>query len=159
MLKITCSQRGFSLIELLVAIAIVGILAAIAVPSYSNFIRRGEADAAYSDLQALSLGLEGRFRRVLSYPPTPATNNTAAVKGLVGSWEPSTKAAAAFNFQYTLVNQATATYRISAVGQTTSNFNNCTLVLEVVRGAATRFCNNPAVCKVKCDALPAQPAN
>lgn len=153
MLKITCSQRGFSLIELLVAIAIVGILAAIAVPSYSRFILRGEADAAYGDLQALSLALEGRFRRVLSYPDTSATN-TAAVKDLVSSWGPSSKPTA-FSFQYKLISKDTATYQVSAVGQTTGNFKECTLILEVVRGAATRYCNEPTKCPITCTKLPA----
>jgi type IV pilus assembly protein PilE len=148
--------RGFSLIELLVAIAIVGVLAAIAVPSYSNFIRRGESDAAYGDLQALSLGLEGRFRRLLSYPATPATNNTTELKNLVASWGPSSKSTA-FNFEYRLVDQATGTYRLSAVGQTTGNFKECNLILHVVRGAAERFCNDPAKCKISCTTPPALP--
>lgn len=151
-----CTQRrlaGFSLIELMVALAIVGILAVVAVPSYSKFIRKSEADTAWSDLQALSLALEGRFRRTLSYPDTPATNNTDAVKGLVASWGPASKPAA-FSFQYQRVDAAAGKYRVSSLGQSNGNFSGCTLILEVIRGTATRYCNDPAACKITCDRAP-----
>lgn len=144
---------GFSLIELMVALAIVGILAVVAVPSYSKFIRKSEADTAWSDLQALSLALEGRFRRTLSYPATPATNDTAAVKDLVASWGPASKPVA-FGFQYQLVDAAAGKYRVSSLGQSTGNFKNCTLILEVIRGTATRYCNDPAVCQITCERAP-----
>lgn len=151
--RCTPRQAGFSLIELMVALAIVGILAVVAVPSYSKFIRKSEADTAWGDLQALSLALEGRFRRTLSYPATPATNNTDAVKGLVASWGPASKPVA-FGFQYQLVDAAAGKYRVSSLGQNTGNFKNCTLILEVIRGTATRYCNDPAACQITCDRAP-----
>lgn len=144
---------GFSLIELMVALAIVGILAVVAVPSYSKFIRKSEADTAWSDLQALSLALEGRFRRTLSYPTTPTTNNTDAVKGLVASWGPASKSVA-FNFQYQLVDAAAGKYRVSSLGLSTGNFKDYTLILEVIRGSATRYCNDPTACQITCDRAP-----
>ena len=46
-------ERGFTLIELMIVIAVVGVLAAVAYPSYTEFIRRGHrADARAGLLQA-----------------------------------------------------------------------------------------------------------
>ncbi|MQK16898.1 prepilin-type N-terminal cleavage/methylation domain-containing protein, partial [Escherichia coli] len=51
----TKAQRGFTLIELMVAVAIISILAAIAYPSYREYVNRGnrsEGQALLSDAAA-----------------------------------------------------------------------------------------------------------
>ncbi len=52
------ANRGFTLIELMIAVAIVGILAAIAYPSYQDHVRRTYRSTAKADLVALAQAAE-----------------------------------------------------------------------------------------------------
>jgi len=61
------SQKGFTLIELLVVVAIIGILAAIAIPQFSEYRKRGFDARALSDLRNAATGEEAYFADTESY--------------------------------------------------------------------------------------------
>ncbi|MGR5064865.1 pilin [Photobacterium sp. DNB22_13_2] len=46
-------QKGFTLIELMIVVAVIGVLSAIAIPQYQNYVKRSEAVSGLSTLKAL----------------------------------------------------------------------------------------------------------
>jgi len=58
-----CRKRssGFTLLELLITVVLVGILAAIAIPSYSAYITRGQRTAAKAALEQAAQFLERNY--------------------------------------------------------------------------------------------------
>lgn len=63
----THNQRGFTLIEVMIVVAIVGILAAIAVPSYRDYILRGQIVDAHTALSAMRADMERHYQDNRTY--------------------------------------------------------------------------------------------
>lgn len=60
-------QRGFTLIELMIAVVIVSVLAAIAVPIYTEYVRRSARSAGQNYLSDLAMRQELRFQNTRLY--------------------------------------------------------------------------------------------
>lgn len=74
---ITSKKYGFTLIELMITVAIVGILAAIAYPSYQEQIRHSRRSDCAGKLIELASIMERRFTLSGSYTPTPSLGTAA----------------------------------------------------------------------------------
>ncbi|MFH1092497.1 MAG: prepilin-type N-terminal cleavage/methylation domain-containing protein [Pseudomonadota bacterium] len=60
-------KKGFTLIELMIVVAIIGILATIAIPQFSAYRQRGYDSGARSFLKNLSTSMEGYYTNINKY--------------------------------------------------------------------------------------------
>ena len=66
--KFRKGEKGFTLIELLIVVAIIGILAAIAIPQFSSYRQKAYNSAAQADVKNAKTALESAFADNQAYP-------------------------------------------------------------------------------------------
>jgi type IV pilus assembly protein PilE len=70
------AQKGFTLIELMIVVAIIGLLAAIAVPSYREYVQRARAAEATGTLADMRIRMEQFFQDNRTYVGGPCAAPT-----------------------------------------------------------------------------------
>jgi type IV pilus assembly protein PilA len=71
-------QKGFTLIELMIVIAIIGILAAIAIPAYQDYTIRSQVTEGLNMSAAVKAGLADYYAQHGAFPTGPLTTATTA---------------------------------------------------------------------------------
>ena len=114
-IRINHAQKGFTLIELMIVVAIIGILAAIAIPQYQDYIARSQMNRVYGELSALKTAAEENLMR----------GNAASLDADALGWAGSSLIAGTGNTDITVAFQADGSGTITGeLGETASTAVN-----------------------------------
>ncbi|MDB6095836.1 MAG: fimbrial protein precursor [Francisellaceae bacterium] len=126
-------KKGFSLIELMVVIAILGVLIAVAIPSYKNYVKRAQMLEVITVGESLAPLLIEYFN---SYGTFPTTFNGAAT-GVTIAYTPTPNVT---NFYYSVSATAYTTARYEIIGGSNLGFPRVNFFFIANNGVIQRYC-------------------
>jgi type IV pilus assembly protein PilE len=127
---VTRANQGFTLIELMIVVAIVGILSMVALPAYNDYITRGKLAEAISTLPDGRVKMEQFFQDNRTYAGGPCPAATAS-------------------FTYTCSGLGVSTYTITATGTGRLLGFNYTINETNTKGSNTIWGDNTSCWVVK----------
>src|SRR5262245_47674239 len=116
-------SKGFTLNELLIVVAIIGIIAAIAIPNLLNAIDRGKQKRTMADMRSIGTAIESYAVDNNVYPATTAI---ATLKTIVetGAYMKNMPQQDGWSHNF-VVDSTTTAYTLSSTGKDTTNASNC----------------------------------
>lgn len=117
-----CSnQYGFSLIEVMIVVAIMGILASIAIPGYQDYIKSGNAAEAPANLANCRVQAEQFYQDNFTYVGFSCVPSDAKF------------------FDYSIENQSATTYTLKATGKSSQNMGNFSFTVNQDNAKTSTF--------------------
>lgn len=74
------AQSGLTIIELMIVVAIIGVLASIAIPAYKDYKEKARVNQAISDIATIAVKIEAYWQDARAYPPSLADVGATGMK-------------------------------------------------------------------------------
>jgi type IV pilus assembly protein PilE len=128
--------RGFTLIELMITVAIIAVLTAIALPSYTDYVTRSKLSEAYAHLADLRVKMEQAYLDNRRY----STTTGGGTCGVPGGNTPTAQGAKYFDFTCASSNASAAgdqEYVVTAAGKATESLSGIAFTINHANAKTT----------------------